>query len=294
MLPLGIICFALAATAVVLSVKLYLIKRSAKEIEAQLDEKLRDSTNTLIDISSGDRDMRSLADSLNAQLRILRERRRIYEQGDTELKQAVTNISHDLRTPLTAICGYLDLMEQQNGCQDKYIEILRNRTEVMKQLTEELFRYSVIMAEEGGIQLSPCCINDVLEESAAAFYAVLTENSIEPEIEITERKVIRRLDRRSLARVFSNLLNNAVKYSDGDLKIALSDSGEIIFENSAADLSEVEVGRLFDRFYTVEAARKSTGLGLAIAKTLVEQMNGAIYAEYKNGRLGIHIAFDEK
>ncbi len=294
MLPLGIICFALAATAVVLSVKLYLIKRSAKEIEAQLDEKLRDSTNTLIDISSGDRDMRSLADSLNAQLRILRERRRIYEQGDTELKQAVTNISHDLRTPLTAICGYLDLMEQQNGCQDKYIEILRNRTEVMKQLTDELFRYSVIMAEEGGIQLSPCCINDVLEESAAAFYAVLTENSIEPEIEITERKVIRRLDRRSLARVFSNLLNNAVKYSDGDLKIALSDSGEIIFENSAADLSEVEVGRLFDRFYTVEAARKSTGLGLAIAKTLVEQMNGAIYAEYKNGRLGIHITFDEK
>ena len=294
MLPLGIICFALAATAVVLSVKLYLIKRSAKEIEAQLDEKLRDSTNTLIDISSGDRDMRSLADSLNAQLRILRERRRIYEQGDTELKQAVTNISHDLRTPLTAICGYLDLMEQQNGCQDKYIEILRNRTEVMKQLTDELFRYSVIMAEEGGIQLSSCCINDVLEESAAAFYAVLTENSIEPEIEITERKVIRRLDRRSLARVFSNLLNNAVKYSDGDLKIALSDSGEIIFENSAADLSEVEVGRLFDRFYTVEAARKSTGLGLAIAKTLVEQMNGAIYAEYKNGRLGIHITFDEK
>ncbi len=294
MLPLGIICFALAATAVVLSVKLYLIKRSAKEIEAQLDEKLRDSTNTLIDISSGDRDMRSLADSLNAQLRILRERRRIYEQGDTELKQAVTNISHDLRTPLTAICGYLDLMEQQNGCQDKYIEILRNRTEVMKQLTDELFRYSVIMAEEGGIQLSPCCINDVLEESATAFYAVLTENSIEPEIEITERKVIRRLDRRSLARVFSNLLNNAVKYSDGDLKIALSDSGEIIFENSAADLSEVEVGRLFDRFYTVEAARKSTGLGLAIAKTLVEQMNGAIYAEYKNGRLGIHITFDEK
>lgn len=294
MLPLGIICFALAATAVVLSVKLYLIKRSAKEIEAQLDEKLRDSTNTLIDISSGDRDMRSLADSLNAQLRILRERRRIYEQGDTELKQAVTNISHDLRTPLTAICGYLDLMEQQNGCQDKYIEILRNRTEVMKQLTDELFRYSVIMAEEGGIQLSPCCINDVLEESATAFYAVLTENSIEPEIEITERKVIRRLDRRSLARVFSNLLNNAVKYSDGDLKIALSDSGEIIFENSAADLSEVEVGRLFDRFYTVEAARKSIGLGLAIAKTLVEQMNGAIYAEYKNGRLGIHITFDEK
>jgi hypothetical protein len=84
-----------------------------------------------------------------------------------------------------------------------------------------------------------------------------------------------------------------MKYSDGDLDITLSETGEIIFSNMAYGLNEVQVGKLFDRFYTVEAARKSTGLGLAIARTLVEQMNGTIYATYENDRLSIHILFSD-
>ena len=89
--------------------------------------------------------------------------------------------------------------------------------------------------------------------------------------------------------MFSNLLNNAMKYSDGDLDITLSEEGEIIFTNTASGLNEVQIGKLFDRFYTVEAARKSTGLGLGIARTLIEQMNGTISASYKNNRLSICI-----
>ena len=88
-------------------------------------------------------------------------------------------------------------------------------------------------------------------------------------------------------------MNNAIKYSDGDLDIILSETGEIIFSNTASGLNEVQVGKLFDRFYTVEAARKSTGLGLAIAKTLVEQMNGTISAKYENNRLSICILFSD-
>jgi hypothetical protein len=84
-----------------------------------------------------------------------------------------------------------------------------------------------------------------------------------------------------------------MKYSDGDLDITLSETGEITFSNMASSLSEVQVGKLFDRFYTVEVARKSTGLGLAIARTLVEQMNGTIYATYENDRLSIHILFSD-
>lgn len=96
-----------------------------------------------------------------------------------------------------------------------------------------------------------------------------------------------------MTRVFSNLLNNAIKYSDGDLDIALYETGEIIFTNTASGLNEVQVGKLFDRFYTVEAARKSTGLGLAIARTLIEQMNGTISAVYENNRLSIRIFFPD-
>ena len=89
-------------------------------------------------------------------------------------------------------------------------------------------------------------------------------------------KVIYYLNGSALSRVFSNLLNNAIKYSDGDLDITLSETGEIIFSNTASKLNEVQVGKLFDRFYTVEAARKSTGLGLAIARTLSTQIMGDI------------------
>ena len=112
-------------------------------------------------------------------------------------------------------------------------------------------------------------------------------------LEISETKVMRMLDRSALSRVFSNLISNAIKYSDGDLKIVLSERGEVTFSNMASGLDEIQVGRLFDRFYTVEAARKSTGLGLAISKTLVEEMNGTISAKYENSRLSIHILFPE-
>ena len=130
-------------------------------------------------------------------------------------------------------------------------------------------------------------------DGIAAFYVALNERKIIPSIKMPESKVICYLDGSALARVFSNLLNNAIKYSDGDLDIILSETGEIIFSNTASGLNEVQVGKLFDRFYTVEAARKSTGLGLAIAKTLVEQMNGTISAKYENNRLSICILFSD-
>ncbi|MDE5671583.1 MAG: HAMP domain-containing histidine kinase [Eubacterium sp.] len=130
-------------------------------------------------------------------------------------------------------------------------------------------------------------INNVLEESVAGYYATLIEHHITPEINLPEKKVICPANRSALNRVFSNLLNNAVKYSSGDLSITLDENGKIIFSNTAPGLDEVQVKKLFDRFYTVESARKSTGLGLAISRTLTEQMGGSISAEYNDNRLNI-------
>lgn len=286
-----VVCSVLGAMAAALGIKLFLIKKSAREIRESLEEKLSENTNTPISVSSGDKDIRSLAASLNVQLEILNEKRHIYEQGDSELKRAITNISHDLRTPLTAICGYLDLLERESDSQEisGYIKIIKNRTEAMKKLTEELFGYSVIMAGESRLEINPLTVNDVLEESIAAFYAALTDKGIKPNIDITEKKIIRNADRSALSRIFANLLNNAAKYSDGDLDIALKENGEIIFANTASGLDEVQVGRLFERFYTVEAGRCSTGLGLAIAKSLTEGMGGSIEAKYVKGRIIVNI-----
>lgn len=275
----------------VLLVKIHLLRRGAKEIEHAFVDRLITDTNTLIDISSCDRYMRSLANTINVQLRKLRAERHRFQQGDMELKSAVTNVSHDLRTPLTAICGYLDLLEQEELSWEvsRYIQVIRNRAEVMIQLTEELFQYAVILSNEKDAVREPVVVNHILEESIAGFYATLSERKITPNIQMPEDKVIRTLECSALARVFANLLNNAVKYSEGDLDITLTESGEITFTNTVSELNEVQVGRLFDRFYTVEAARKSTGLGLAIARTLVEQMDGTIFATYENNKLRICI-----
>lgn len=285
------IIIILAMIIMALLVKIRILQKAAEEIENAFADRLITDTNTLIDISSRDKYMRNLANAVNVQLRKLRTERHRFQQGDTELKNAVTNISHDLRTPLTAICGYLDLLEQEETSEavERYIEVIRNRAEILTQLTEELFRYSVILSSETNMVREPIAINGVLEESIAAFYTALNERNITPNIQIPENKVIRNLDRSALSRVFSNLLNNAMKYSDGDLDITLSEEGEIIFTNTASGLNEVQIGKLFDRFYTVEAARKSTGLGLGIARTLIEQMNGTISANYKNNRLSICI-----
>ena len=171
----------------------------------------------------------------------------------------------------------------------KYIAIMKERAELMKQLTEELFRYSVIVSEESEMQTESVNVVQVLEDSIMGYFAALNEKGIVPEVQLTEEAVIRELNKEYLARIFSNLLNNALKYSDGDLLIKLSAEGVITFTNTANDLSAVEVEQLFDRFYTVEAAHHSTGLGLSIARTLVERMGGTITAEYTDSKLTIRI-----
>lgn len=285
----------LIAIIIALLVKIHILQKSVKEIEIAFADRLVTDTNVLIDISSSDKNVRRLANTINGQLRKLRTERRRFQQGDLELKNAVTNISHDLRTPLTALSGYLELLEQEEKSEsvNRYIEIIKDRVDILTQLSEELFRYSVIISTKDNITKEQVIINTVLEESIAAFYTVLTERNIVPDIQISEIKVMRMLDRSALSRVFSNLISNVIKYSDGDLKIVLSENGEIAFSNMASGLDEIQVGRLFDRFYTVEAARKSTGLGLTISKTLVEQMKGTISAIYENNRLSIHIFFPD-
>ena len=288
---MGWVLAAAIALIVVLLIKIYLLKKSAREIGDKFADILKTDTNTLVDISSRDKDMCELADSINKQLKILRKEHLQYHQGNTELKNAITNISHDLRTPLTAIAGNLYMIGKTDDLSEirEYIAVIAERTETMKQLTEELFRYSMIVSNESKEDTEEVFVNQVLAESISSFYPVLTEKGITPQIHITDTRIVRNVNRSELARVFSNLLNNAVKYSDGDLEITLSDLGEITFANTAKELSTVEVEQLFDRFYTVEAAHHSTGLGLSIARTLVKRMGGTITADYDNGRLTIRI-----
>ncbi len=291
MVWLSAVCATCVVIIVILVVKIILMKRDINAIAADFNGKLNSDTNTLVTISGSDKSVRRLAADINKSLKELRRQKLKFERGDTELKNAVTGISHDLRTPLTAISGYLDLLEREQKSEDveRYLGIIKNRTEALKQLADELFKYSVITSPDYDAPKERVSVNAVLEESIVAYYAALQQKGIAPEINIPEEAVYCTANRAALSRIFSNLIGNAIKYSDGDLNITLTGDGQITFSNTASQLTEVQVSRLFDRFYTVENARKSTGLGLSIAKVLVEQMDGTISANYNHNTLSISI-----
>lgn len=288
---LGIIILILCVVIAALMLKIHFMRKAALEIKEAFADRLQSDTNMVITLSCKDKYMRGLANDINLQLKELRAQRHRYQSGDMEVKNAITNISHDIRTPLTAICGYLELLskEEVSETAGRYIKIIENRADMLRNMSEELFNYSYEVSTDLELKMEPVDVTRVLQESVASFYADFMKYDITPDIEITEKRIVRQADSAALSRVFSNLLSNAIKYSDGDFEITLTDSGEIRFANTASSLSNVEVRRLFDRFYTVESARKSTGLGLSISKVLVEKMGGEITAEYDEDKLTISV-----
>lgn len=272
-------------------IKIYLIKNSIREIRKNLNKILNSDTNNLLTISSGDKDIIGLTNDLNIELQKLRKLRLQYENGNQELKKSITNISHDMRTPLTAINGYVELMKEseKNDKQEKYIKIVERKTKDLIELTEQLFDFSKTMDIGMKINKEKCCINEILEETIANYYIIFKEKNIEPQIEITSNRTYKIIDRNTIVRVFENILSNIIKYSSGNCKIILNEDGKIIFSNKATSLDATSVKKIFNRYYTVENAKKSTGLGLSIAKQLIELNEGNIVARYEQGYLIIEI-----
>lgn len=290
---LCILCVLLTGMVEALLVKIRSLHRAADEISRQFAQRLAEDTNVGIDIATSDREMRKLAMAIDQQLRLLRKERIRYEQGDLALKDAVTGISHDLRTPLTAIYGYLDLLRQEDASDAvrRYLTIIENRTDALRTLAEELFRYSLTASIPQYEARETVTLNHEIEACAAEHYGALRARGITPEISLPDAPVRRFLSRTALARILENVLMNAVKYSDGDLAIALSMDGTITFRNHAKALDAVHIGRLFDRYYTVENGRNGTGLGLSIAKVLTEQMGGIISAAKEGDVFTVAVRF---
>ena len=284
-----IVAVVFALSTFLLLLKLLIMKKSVKEIDAQLPTLIKGDTNALINISSADSDIKKLACSLNSNLKILREKELTYTSGDKELKAAITNIAHDIRTPLTAICGYVEMMKDESDpmINAKYLAIIAERANTLKILSEELFKYSVATNTDKNNEVEKLDVNVLLQETLFSFYTKFNERGIVPQIAACDSSIIRITSKNSLTRIFSNIIENAIKYSDGDFSVNVKNDGTILFSNTAHNLTSVEANRLFDRFFTVESSKYSTGLGLSIAKQLTKQLGGEISAQYQNDVLTI-------
>lgn len=269
------------------------INISIKEIEDNLDIILNNDTNKLITISTNNKRLNKLATTLNTSLRKIRKLEITYKNGNKELQESITNISHDLRTPLTAIKGYIDLIKKEKSKKKivEYLKIIENKTEDLAILTEQLYDYSKSLDLKDNFKKEKVCINDILEDTILSYYALIKKKNLTPEINITTKRIYRKIDKNMAIRILENIISNTIKYTDEDIKITLLDNGKIIIKNKSHALDNTTVNKIFNRYYTVESGSNTSGIGLSIAKQLVNINGGKITAKYSQGCLIVELEF---
>ena len=297
-----IICILLAIALVLAVIKIVLLRRGFDELTENIEDQVSGKTQIPVTLTTSDPHARHTAEILNRELKNLDRERNEYLDGNRKVAEAVTGISHAIRTPLTAINSYLDLMadEKDEALKAQYLERIKSRTLSLSDLADELFKYSTSTDPERypvqteNISSEPIDICRVLEECMLSFYAGFKKRGIEPDIEIPDEPVFVLCDKKSANRIFENIIGNAIKYANNDLKVKLDPKGQVIFSNPAPDLTPVSAAKLFDRYFTVNEGHASTGLGFSIAKELITRNNGTIEADLKDGILMITVSFNLK
>ncbi len=286
-----LLIFFLILIIIFLIAKILLIKLYFKEIKLNIEKILKEDSNRLITISTNDKQLKNLTNTLNMYIYEFRKQERSYKKGNQELQKSITNISHDLRTPLTAIKGYIDLIEVDNLNikQKKYLKIINDKIDVLTNLTEQLYDYSKSLDLKDKIKKEKVCLNEVLEEVLISYYGLFKNKSINPIIKICKEKIYKYLDKNMLIRILENVVSNALKYSEDEFKVNLLENGKIIISNKTKNFNITNVNKIFNRYYTLETGSKSSGIGLSIAKQLIELNGGHIYAKHKNSILIIEI-----
>lgn len=239
----------------------------------------------------GNDELTNLALNLNSmanEINIKIEEERKLEQMKNEL---ITNVSHDLRTPLTSIIGYLGLAKQKNASEkeiDSYINIAYNKSETLKILINELFEYSKLQRPEKEMDFKHINIKDLLEQLIEEMVPMAKEQGLTIKKKFDKDDIIILADGNKIVRVFENLISNAIKYSYEKSPITIStynycDKVKITVKNSVDSIDESEIEKMFERFYRFEKSRSSetggSGLGLAISKNIVSAHGGKIYAK---------------
>jgi len=279
--------------SIYLTFKILIMKNEIKNIGQTLEKIINTDTNNLITVGTNTKELTQLASLLNNSLKDLRKLELEYKNGSGELKASITDVSHDLRTPLTAIRAYLDLIDDKNLTkkQIEYLSVIDSKVNDLIELTEQLFDFSKAYDKKRKIEFESVCLNDVLEDSIASFYSLFNKNDIVPKVDICKDKVIRLLNISMLKRIFENIISNAIKYGEKDFKVKLSNDGSVVFSNKTDSFDAVSLKKIFDRYYTIKNVKKSNGVGLAIAKQLVEIMGGKVKANYTKNTLTIKVKF---
>lgn len=275
--------------------RLFSFKNEVRKIVRQLQLYNNRKTNKKIDITLIDQDIEHLGVEVNRliDLYVMENRKRVL--FEKEQRQAVANMSHDLRTPLTSIIGYIQIANNENLSEVEKKELLAiafDRAKRLERLLNDFFELSVLESTDYELKLQRINLTKLLTEVLVSFYDRFQEKRLEPTIEGLENNVTIFADHSAVTRVIENLLSNTLKHADGNIMIRLEEQNgvaSLMITNDALSLTEQDVQHMFDRFYMADQSRsgKSTGLGLSIVKSLMEKMNGSISSKLNDGQLSI-------
>ena len=293
-----IIIGILAGIIILQSIIIWKYQRQVKDICRQLAFLMKHDSNMLIHREFGLGGIGMLSDRLNDLLELRRKEKRYYQEKETLIADTYTNLSHDIRTPLTSLDGYFQLMEACENVEEqrRYLNIIHERIHSLNEMLEELFMFTKLKNESYRLELTSCCINRILKETVFSYYDDWVRREIQPDIQITEEQLYIDGNKQGLSRIIQNVIKNGLDHGEKKIRIVLKreqNRAVLRISNQVIASEQIDIEHVFDRFYKADAARSktSTGLGLSIAREFVRRMNGEIGAKIEKNEFIVEMSF---
>ncbi len=247
--------------------------------------------------SSNDyKELKQLIEEINSLVNSVETKKSALCEKEKEISETITSLSHDIRTPLTSLDGYFQLLSKSDisdNDKNRYVNVIKNRIDALNSILDELFTFAKLNDESFTLETEKVNLTEIVTVAAFSFYDDFSARGTEPVIDIPDAPIYTIGNAEALTRIFQNIMKNALTHGT-DIKISLT-KGEgtatYICENKSDKNIEIDTARIFDRFYKADKSRnvKGTGLGLSIAKTLCEKMNGKISAKAENDIFSIKV-----
>ena len=288
----------LAGIIILQSIIMWKYQRQVKDICRQLAFLMKHDSNMLIHREFGLGGIGMLSDRLNDLLELRRKEKQYYQEKETLIADTYTNLSHDIRTPLTSLDGYFQLMEACENVEEqrRYLNIIHERIHSLNEMLEELFMFTKLKNESYRLELTSCCINRILKETVFSYYDDWVRREIQPDIQITEEQLYIDGNKQGLSRIIQNVIKNGLDHGEKKIRIVLKreqNRAVLRISNQVIASEQIDIEHVFDRFYKADAARSktSTGLGLSIAREFVRRMNGEIGAKIEENEFIVEMSF---
>lgn len=304
-----ILTAVLAIIVIIMAAVLLKIRAQLRDINDQLDFLYENDTNMLIGTDTNLIYLGQFKQRVNRFVEQWHKKRAEAAKKEQMISDTYTNLSHDIRTPLTSLDGYFQLLkdEKDGKLQAHYIGIIQERITSLKDMLEELFMFTKLKNDTFKLEMDKCCVSRLLKQTVFSYYDEWKMRGIEPVVDICDEQIFILANTQALKRVFQNVIKNGLVHGKSDIEIKLYtiDSGKnagsdrenkvvnIVVSNTIDDPENIDTSQVFERFYKADEARSvtSSGLGLSIAKELVERMDGKIHAQIEDNRFCINISY---